>query len=332
MSATGDTPPAWHRDPLGRHEFRYWDGATWTARVSDAGQISADPIGAGPAPASSGPASASSGPAPAASGPVLEGYGPTPSPAPPPAGRSSTGRLLAIGAVVAVVVIGGLFAFKALRGDDGTGVTSGAITSDGDIAVREVSLSEGDVLRVLLTPENGFDPSLAIGITPETFARYDFGDSSDATIGYNPASDSFFSDADEAIACDVSSDDFSEDVGDVECREGRLIPLYASYDDGDDEGDQQFVTLIAPASGTYGVMVRGEDGDEGTFRLRVDRASTGAQVDDEFYSDGFSDVFSDNREFFCPDDSFFGDDELSDFYDDGAYDCAGFSDSEEFGD
>ena len=27
----------WAADPYGRHEMRYWDGAAWTAHVSDAG-------------------------------------------------------------------------------------------------------------------------------------------------------------------------------------------------------------------------------------------------------------------------------------------------------
>ena len=38
-------PPAgWHPDPSGRHEYRYWDGVTWTDQVSDAGAVSADPL------------------------------------------------------------------------------------------------------------------------------------------------------------------------------------------------------------------------------------------------------------------------------------------------
>jgi hypothetical protein len=37
-------PPAgaWHPDPSGRHELRWWDGARWTDAVSDRGQVSAD--------------------------------------------------------------------------------------------------------------------------------------------------------------------------------------------------------------------------------------------------------------------------------------------------
>jgi HEAT repeat protein len=37
-------PPAWYPDPVGRHEYRYWDGAAWTAHVADAGQQSVDPL------------------------------------------------------------------------------------------------------------------------------------------------------------------------------------------------------------------------------------------------------------------------------------------------
>lgn len=35
---------AWHPDPSGRHEHRYWDGQTWTDQVSDAGEVTTDPL------------------------------------------------------------------------------------------------------------------------------------------------------------------------------------------------------------------------------------------------------------------------------------------------
>jgi hypothetical protein len=34
---------AWHPDPSGRHELRYFDGAQWTEHVSDQGAASIDP-------------------------------------------------------------------------------------------------------------------------------------------------------------------------------------------------------------------------------------------------------------------------------------------------
>ncbi len=35
---------AWHPDPTGRHELRYWDGTRWTEHVSDAGTTGTDPV------------------------------------------------------------------------------------------------------------------------------------------------------------------------------------------------------------------------------------------------------------------------------------------------
>jgi uncharacterized protein YxjI len=40
---TESSPAAWHPDPYGRHELRYWDGTQWTEHVSSHGQQSLDP-------------------------------------------------------------------------------------------------------------------------------------------------------------------------------------------------------------------------------------------------------------------------------------------------
>ncbi len=43
--------PGWNPDPAGRHEYRYWDGSTWTDDVSDNGVTATDPLaGAGGPP------------------------------------------------------------------------------------------------------------------------------------------------------------------------------------------------------------------------------------------------------------------------------------------
>lgn len=55
-------PSGWFPDPLGRHEHRYFNGATWTSDVSDAGQRRVDPFGTAPGPAPAG------GPSPESSG------------------------------------------------------------------------------------------------------------------------------------------------------------------------------------------------------------------------------------------------------------------------
>jgi hypothetical protein len=37
-------PPGWQPDPLGRHQYRYWDGTVWTDQVADNGQVAFDPL------------------------------------------------------------------------------------------------------------------------------------------------------------------------------------------------------------------------------------------------------------------------------------------------
>jgi len=38
------TPPEWAPDPAHRHQYRYWDGHTWTAHVADDGVTAEDPL------------------------------------------------------------------------------------------------------------------------------------------------------------------------------------------------------------------------------------------------------------------------------------------------
>lgn len=47
-------PPAWHPDPLGRFDHRWWDGTKWTDQVSRGGQQQVDPLGTAPGPGDGG--------------------------------------------------------------------------------------------------------------------------------------------------------------------------------------------------------------------------------------------------------------------------------------
>ena len=56
MSSTTHEPlaerpqPDWLRDPTGRHQYRYFDGARWTDHVADHGQSTKDPYTLPPPP------------------------------------------------------------------------------------------------------------------------------------------------------------------------------------------------------------------------------------------------------------------------------------------
>ncbi len=44
MTGTDQTPANWYPDPMGRHEYRWFDGAQWTENVSSHGRQSTDPL------------------------------------------------------------------------------------------------------------------------------------------------------------------------------------------------------------------------------------------------------------------------------------------------
>ena len=44
----GTSPAAWAADPTGRHQWRWWNGITWTDHVADDGEASEDPLLADP--------------------------------------------------------------------------------------------------------------------------------------------------------------------------------------------------------------------------------------------------------------------------------------------
>ena len=96
--------PDWYEDPLGRHQYRYWDGAAWTQNVADSGQTSIDPLSAEPPPVEVPPEHVT--PAPAD---VVQTYAePQATPvAPRPKRRMGLVIGLGLGLVVLVAAVGG---------------------------------------------------------------------------------------------------------------------------------------------------------------------------------------------------------------------------------
>ena len=53
MTETGNHGPNWYPDPMGRHEYRWYDGSQWTDQVSSHGRTATDPVStASPVPVS----------------------------------------------------------------------------------------------------------------------------------------------------------------------------------------------------------------------------------------------------------------------------------------
>ena len=57
MTDPAALPSGWFPDPHGRHDYRYFNGHSWTADVSDEGRRLVDPYGAAPLRRSDKPAS-----------------------------------------------------------------------------------------------------------------------------------------------------------------------------------------------------------------------------------------------------------------------------------
>jgi hypothetical protein len=170
--------PGWNPDPTGRHEYRYWDGGTWTDDVSDGGATSVDPVD-GPAPIDGDPTTTldatqqyapQPGPQPGGFGtgapgqqpggydPMYGSGGQLP-PARPVKAGPSTGLLVGL-AAVAVALIAGIAYLVTSGGDDddtatdetsqtsddtSTDDTSTDDTSTDDSSTDDSSTDEGDL-------------------------------------------------------------------------------------------------------------------------------------------------------------------------------------------
>ncbi|MGH9234177.1 MAG: DUF2510 domain-containing protein [Acidimicrobiales bacterium] len=164
--------PGWNPDPSGRHEYRYWDGGSWTDDVSDNGVTSVDPVAGGASAASVGGAPTALGPptqqyTPQAGGfpPQQGGYDPYGSgqvpPAKPARSGPSTGLIVGLAAVAVAVIVGLAFILTSGGDDDDTAAddiaSSGTTEPGGDAADGDTGL--GDLGDLGDLGENGEDVS-----------------------------------------------------------------------------------------------------------------------------------------------------------------------------
>ena len=130
--------PAWHPDPEGRHQFRWWDGARFTDQVGDAGQVSVDPL--------------------------------APAPAPAPAPSRQRWPMLAIAAVLVVAALAAAWFFLVRDEGSGTGTFEGRAAPD-ELGTHSVEVPGGTALSVVVEPGSDLDAVVAFVVTADDADR-----------------------------------------------------------------------------------------------------------------------------------------------------------------
>lgn len=157
--------PGWYADPLGRHQYRYWDGANWSDHVADRGVASWDPM-AGPA-APVPPAYGAMGPAAVAGRPRRH--------------RRKLWLGLGLAVVLAAVAVA-VFAFFASR-VDGAGAFARELDAEGSTLVHTVRAPDDTVVLIRVVPsDSGFDPVIGVSTDDATIDRYADFFGSDGTL------------------------------------------------------------------------------------------------------------------------------------------------------
>jgi hypothetical protein len=143
----------WRPDPAGRHEYRYFDGTSWTDNVSDGGTTSTDPMPAD----TTGAAGAAIPPAPRSS-------------------QKRSSKLPIIGAAAAAVIVL-IVAVLALKGGggggggDGTGQLTGKVAT-GKTFVHQIKVPVDSALLVKVIPSGGFDAVLSLAADAPTVEKH----------------------------------------------------------------------------------------------------------------------------------------------------------------
>ena len=279
---------AWHPDPSGRHQYRWWDGEHWTTTVSDDG-VTCDesPHRIEPPPAPTAAAAATSLPLPdittrvapvaasvvassAAFEPAAASNAPSPQKTPAPASRNQQPLIIVLAAVAALLVAGA-GVFVAMRNDGGSGSgsggsfqeVSGELTEDGDYLSLEVTLDQGQAFRFRVEPDPDLDSELFIAVDEST--AFDI-----ATVLY-PA---YGEDVAEVASDAEEFADLLFTPGSEAFRPGAIQTSFAdssviSMQDPGFEGEPDADVFVALASGTFTVVAQSYGGD-GSARFMVE--------------------------------------------------------------
>lgn len=311
------TTPGWHPDPSGRHQHRFWDGATWTEQVADDGVTARDPLPSATLGGEGGrPTDATR---PAAGAPS-----PTAAPQQPAVTSSKAPLFIGVAVIVALLAAGLVFLLTGSDHSSADGGGPGDFTYDVGserFTVHQVSLVSGEAVAFRAS-ELG-TTEVAYGISQADLERVSTIDGiisdpenfTDAYSDSNEAARELFSDfsdlSDEQMALAELLADESGFVA-LPGFEGVLLER-VDYDAfGDFASDESFATeargsfFIAPTDMVISIIMIA-DSDERDVKLQVRTEAnrdevTIASSDDyddlfsePFYSDVYSEMSSDIR-------------------------------------
>jgi hypothetical protein len=253
---------AWHHDPTGRHEHRYWDGATWTTDVSDGGVASVDPLGSpgaafAPAGASTTAVTTETNAPPSWSAPSTPPPGGGPVPTPPSSTRGKSRTPLIVGAVIAVVAVIAIIALVAGGGGGGSGDNAaakgtGSVKGDipaGGVFIHHVKVPSDSVLLIKAIPQGQFKLVVSVATDFDTLDKYKtvFGNTNFGTP-VKTESNSTYSDVD------------------VSTVPGAIFVNAAAFGDG----DSVQLGVPVPFGADLDIAVTAQEGKSGAVTLQTE--------------------------------------------------------------
>lgn len=268
---------AWVPDPGGRHQYRWWDGRSYTDLVADGGVQGVDPLQPGVAAAPRPPLGSPPAEPAAPAGPSPWSQPPRWSPAAdrgaaasrPAAGaepvdEDRSGSRLGVLAVVAVAVLAiGAVVFLARDevgdaiGGDGGGGGAGSFegtVAAGELGAHDISVGATEVLLARVEPDDGVD--VVVGVLVDGAAADRLESLYGEVAGRADAAEAF-ADADEAAVAEL--------VGD---RDRGVAVFRTDLGFG---GDGESLLLVPGDAVDVTVVVAPFDGASGGYTIELQR-------------------------------------------------------------
>ena len=290
--------PAWHPDPTGRHQYRWWDGSAWTDVVADHGIETRDPyeptsgvrvisIGTTPDrdnewdPAAQSPTASLESPLEMIVAEQTAVYS-----ALPTARRRHPGRWAAAGLVVVALVVGlvYLLGFRGgvLRIEDQTGIFNYELKTSTSFVVHDIKLERGQVVRFRVESPRDRDLVTYLLAPKPTADQYATQYVSDLGKNINVA------DPNDLIN---GYTDALQVYGEPAIREAVRGYVSIKSIDRCCNGAPDTAYVIATVPGTFRLVVTEANGRASTVRIVVEGLgrdlTTKSEMSDAFNNDGF---------------------------------------------